>query len=191
MRLPFRLISPLVTLLFTHGTYAATLTVSADKFTYNPGETITLTIVGTIDPTVEFATNIDVRLEFTNAGFQSSTADQALKPVPIFGAQAGWTVGGTEGTLSGNSVTVFNQIQGLPPGGPFVNNFNGVDSAFITATVLLTMDSPALGQVDFGPLTNFFGIGLSLGTTFGIIPEPTTATLVALGVLALMTSRRR
>ena len=109
----------------------------------------------------------------------------------MFGAQTGWTVGGTEGTLSGNSVTVFNQIQGLPPGAPFVNNYDGVDTAYITATVLLTMGAALPVQIDFGPSTNFFGVGPGPGVTIEFIPEPTTATLLAMGLLGLMATRKR
>ena len=169
---------------------AATLTIAADATTYAPGATITLTVTGTIDPTAEFASNIDVRLDLTNATFVSSTADQALNPPPAFGPQTGWTVGGTEGTASGNSVTVFGQIQGLPPGGPFVNNYNGTD-AFITATVVATAGSPGTAEFDFGSLTNFFGVGGGAGTTVNVVPEPTTAALMGLGLLGLAAAGRR
>jgi len=174
----------IATLGFTTFANAATLTVVSDAVSYGPGSIITLTVVGTIDPTTESATNIDVRLEFTNLYFVNSVADQALNPNPPFGPQTGWTVGGTEGTVSGNSITVFNQIQGLPPGGPFVNNFNGVDSAFVSATVLLVRGAAGLAEVSFGPNTNFFGIGPGPGMSF-FIPEPATATLLASGLLAI------
>ena len=190
MRFSFRLIFPLAALLFAQSVYAATLTVTPDNTSFLPGETVTLTVTGTINPTIDLAPNIDVRLALGGGiTFLSSTADQALNPPPMFGPQTGWTVGGTEGTESGNSVTVFNQIQGLPPGGPFVNNFNGVDSAFITATVLVTLNGPGVFHIGFGPLTNFFGLSTGPAITL-FTPEPATATLVALGLLGLATTRR-
>lgn len=170
---------------------SATLTVTPDKMTYSPGETINLRVQGTINPTAELASHIDVRLDFANATFVSSRADQALNPPPMFGSQTGWTVGGTQGDLLGNSLTVFGQIQGLPPGGVFVNNFNGVNSSYITADVVATAGSPGTATFNFGSLTNFFGVGAGSGTSVSIIPEPSTATLLALGLAGCILTRRR
>jgi len=171
--------------------HAATLNVTPDSSTYAPGATITLTVQGNIDATAEATTNIDVRLAFTNSTFVSSTAENALNPPPMFGAQTGWTVGGTEGTLIGGEVTVFNQIQGLPPGGPFVNNCNGTfTDCFVTATVVFTAGSPGTAAFDFGALTNFFGVGGGSGVSVVVGPEPGTASLLALGLLGLAMRRR-
>ena len=195
MRFLLRRVLSLIAFLLGTVAHAATLTVVADQTTYSPGETITLTVTGTIDPQSELTPNIDVRLELSGPiSFISSTADNALNPPPPFGPQTNWTVGGTEGTLSGNSVTVFNQIQGLPPGGPFVNNAPGdFSSAFITATVLLQLTGiPLPGNpavADFGANTNFFDIGPGPGWSYSI-PEPGTALLLAAGLLGLAASRR-
>ena len=195
MRFLLRLVYFLIALFLVTVSHAATLTVTSDASTYSPGDNITLTVMGIIDPTSELTTNIDVRLELSGPiSFVSSTADTALNPPPMFGAQTGWTVGGTQGTLSGNSITVFNQIQGLPPGGSFVNNFNGVDEAYVTATVVLMLNGVPLPSnpavADFGVNTNFFGIGPGPGWSF-VIPEPDTALLLAFGLLGLRASRRR
>jgi len=177
---------------FATSVNAATVEITADSLTYSPGAPITLTVTGTINATAELTTNIDVRLAFTNSTFVSSTAEQALNPPPMFGAQTGWTVGGTEGTIVGGEVTVFNQIQGLPPGGPFVNNCNGSFTACsVSATVVLTAGSPGTASFDLGALTNFFGVGGGGGTSVTIIPEPGTAALMGLGLLGLVVAGRR
>ena len=151
--------------------HAATVTITPDALNYNVGDSITLTVTGTINATAELATNIDVRLSFTNSTFVSSTAEQVLNPPPMFGPQTGWTVAGTEGTIVGGEVNVFNQIQGLPPGGPFVNNCNGSFTACsVNAQVVFTAANAGTAEFDLGALTNFFGVGGGGGTTVTIVP---------------------
>ena len=169
---------------------AATLTVVADGTTYVSGSPITLYVVGTIEPATELATNIDVRLAFTNAGFVDSVAETALNLPPMFGSPQPWLVGGAQGNFAGNTLTVFSQFQGLPPGGPFFNNFNGT-TAFIASIVVAAAGSPGTASFDFGPLTNFFDVqGTGPGTTVNIVPEPTTATLLGLGLAGIAARRR-
>jgi len=177
---------------FATSVNAATLTITPDSTSYSPSQAITLTIVGTINATAELTPNIDVRIAFTNSTFVSSTSETALNPPPMFGPQTNWTVGGTQDQVIGGEVTAMNQIQGLPPGGPFVNNCNGSFTVCtLTATVVLTAGSPGTAEFDFGALTNFFGVGGGAGTTVTIIPEPGTAALMGLGLLGLIVAGRR
>lgn len=170
---------------------AASLTISADQEYYSQGEPITLTLTGRIDPTVDFATNIYVRLELSGPlTLVDSAADTALNPMLAFGPQTTWLVGGTQGSLSGDSLTVFDQLQGLPPGAPFVNNFDGVDEAYVKATVVLMMDGEGPAGADFAADTNFFGIDPGPGWMYAI-PEPTTAGLMGLGLVGLVIVGRR
>ena len=175
--------SLLASLIFASTAYAATLTVVADAATYGPGDPITLTVTGTINPTLEAATNFFVSLDVPgNVTFLSHTADQAFTP-GMFG-NANWSVGGVEGQVTGSELRVFDQIHGVSPA-PFGNNFNGVDTAFVTATATFYANAPGVVTFDFGGQTNFFGIsGASPGVSVNI-PEPATAALVALGLLGL------
>lgn len=191
-----RWILVLSTLFLAHGAYAASLNVSADAGTYQIGDPITLTVTGSIVPTMDAAPNFFVSVDLPpNVSFVSSTADTALNPPPMFGPQTTWAVGGIQGSvLTGNSLRVFDQIQGLPPGAPFVNNHSpDFSSAFVTATVVLTATGPGSNvPFDFGTLTNFFGInGASPGTTVNIVPEPASAALLSLGLSAIALGRQR
>jgi len=152
-------------------THAAQLKVVPDATSYSPGAAISLTVTGTIDPTSEAAWGIRVLLGFTNSSFVSSTAEGLKNPPPRFGPQSNWACCGGEGSA--------------------VNNFNGVDSAFVTATVLFTAGSPGTASFDFDAFNDFFDVqGASLGTTVNIVPEPGTAALMRLGLLGLAAAGR-
>ncbi len=175
---------------------SASLSVVADAASYTSGDAITLTVEGHINPTIgDATTNIDVRVSFTNSSFTSLSAETATNPPPMFGPATNWTVGGSQGTIDENgALTVFNQIQGLPPGGPFVNNCNGAfTDCFVSATVVMTAGAPGTAVFDFATFTSFFGEGPQAGTTATInaIPEPTTAALMGLGLLGLAAAGRR
>ena len=170
---------------------AASLTVTADQDSYRLGSIVTLTVQGVIDPTVDHTTNIDVRLDLSeNLTFMGLTAQTAKNPPPTFGPQTDWIVGGTQGHLTGNSVTVFNQLQGLPPGGTFLNNFNGLDEAYVTAEVVLMLDGEGPASADFGASTAFFGLGGGPGWAYPI-PEPDAVALMGLGLAGLALAGRR
>ena len=168
-----------ITLSFATNSSAATLTVTPDATSYTPGAPITLFVVGTINHQTELATNISVSLVFTNAGFVDSVAETAtggspFNPLP-------WTVGAAQGSFAGNSLMVFSQFEGLPPGGSFLNNMMG-SSASIAGIVVAEAGSPGTASFDFGPLTNFFDVqGAGPGTTVNIVPEPSSVSLLALG----------
>ena len=170
---------------------AASLTVSADAGTYTPGAAITLTVTGSINPFSEAAPNFFVTLGVPgNASFVSAVADQAFTG-GMFG-NTNWTVGSGESGVNAGVYSAFDQIFGTGAA-PFGNNYNGVDTATITATALFTAGAPGAAAFDFGSDTNFFGIsGASSGVTVTIVPEPTTAALMGLGLFGLaMAGRRR
>ena len=176
---------------FATVTNAATLTVSADAPSYASGATITLTVTGSTNPVSEAASNFLVTLGVPgNVSFVSASAEQAYTP-GMFG-NLNWTVGSGESAVNAGVYTVFDQTFGTGSA-PFGNNFNGVDESTVTATALFTAGAPGAAAFDFAGDTNFFGIsGVSSGVTVTIIPEPTTAALMGLGLFGLaMAGRRR
>jgi hypothetical protein len=156
---------------------AATLSIATDKTTYAPGETITMTITG--DSEGGTAASVIGRILNTGAGgtsFVSATQSQLIS----FGGFLPWVMGGTTGGK------VFDQVGGLSP--------LPVDN-LLTSTVFWTADT--LGVAAFDWLTSgtqplsFFGLTSGAGHTVTIVPEPTTASLMGLGLIGLAISGRR
>jgi hypothetical protein len=141
---------------------AVSLTVTSDKTTYSPGETITLTISGSLvgapaaTATIVTLTYDGVLTDSVSAGPQTQlTSAGGLFP---------WVLGAlipTEG-----ATTVINQIGGLSP--------LTVDQTSMTSQLILTAVAP--GTVNVGYLADtfdFFGlpVGSAVGTSFEIVSE--------------------
>jgi hypothetical protein len=162
---------------------AASITVTSDSSTYSVSDTITLTIIG------------DSMGVFDNAVLATLLYNEALVTEAAFGSQTQFTTAGflpwTVATIPCGVIpggcTVVNQLLGPSPG--------PVDQ-LLTAT--LTLHATALGTVNVtfdssgGPNTlDFFGITSAGGTSFTIVPEPTTAALLGLGIAGLTIAGRR
>ena len=193
---------------FATGASAATLSIVSDKTTYNPGETITLTVFGddqNATPT-----------------FGSIYGNILFDPNKVHGAQidgpggawtevivgTGWQVGTQDCAPDGpcNSTVqlgnypghmkVFDQINFAGTG-----TGDGLTGSQAFATVTLIAGA-VLGPVAINwdvagtaGGVSFFGMSpaSAVGTSFSIvpIPEPTTAALLGLGLVGLVLGGRR
>jgi len=173
---------------FATAASAATLTVVSDQGSYNVGDTITLTVTG--DASTNLADSLYGRLIYSAALTNTVASSQTVHTATfVVGTMAPSTITATTGGLNVGDgfADVFNQIIDLSP--------RTVDQLQI-ATATLVAEAAGIVTVDWssalGTELNFFGItNPHPGTTFTIIPEPTTVALLGLGMLGLVLGGRR
>lgn len=168
---------------FAMGANAASLTVVSDKSTYNVGETITLTVAGSDAGASAYA--VFGQLLYSGSGsVTGGTQSQANL--------GGWSKGGlANGAGFSDS---FNQVAGLVALTSTVLS-DVSNTPFSTVTVLAN----AFGVVNVAWNTNipsgfglsFFGLTNAPGTSFTIVPEPSTVALIGLGLIGLAMGGRR
>ena len=172
----------LVAFAFATTAGAATLSVVSNKTTYSPGETITLNVSGDGQGASAYA--VFGRLMYTGAG-SVTPQTQTQKAVGT-----AWTTGPlANGPGFSES---FNQIAGLSA---LTATSLPTKNPFSTITLL----AGAIGTVNVAWNTatgsgfelSFFGLTNAPGTSFTIIPEPTTAALLGLGLVGLTLGGRR
>ncbi len=183
---------------------AVTLVATTDEpmSGYLPGATVTITLTGTTDPLTETAASIDVRIAGT--GFASVSAETALGGTCLAFSgclpAGAWSVGGTQGTTLFGNFVAFSQIGGVVAG-PITNHMTAstaTGSPFYTGNstltaVFTTVAVPGTHDIELaGVGVGFFGISgpQNLGS-YTVVPEPTTAALIALGLLGLTAVGRR
>lgn len=162
---------------FATAASAATLSVVSDQASYNVGDTITLTVTG--DSQGAPTTQIIGRLDMT-AGLTTSVG-ATQTPHTSFGGGLPWS----QGILVNGAdfQTVFNQLGGVSP---FPVDQLQIATATLVASNIGTVNVTWNGNLDF------FGVGgAATGTTFNIVPEPTTAALLGLGLFGLAVAGRR
>ena len=177
---------------------AATLVASAPDAA--PGATVTITLTGTAVPyqvvalgPVDLAESIDVRI--VGAGFTSVSAETGTggSCVPELGCIPGaaYNVGGTQGTTVGGNFVAFSQIGGLAAipltnhmtvGVPFYTGESSLTAVFTTTAGAAGTYPIMLSNIGAG----FFDVsGSQQIGSYTVVPEPTTAALMALGLLGL------
>lgn len=172
---------------FATASAAATLSVVSNKLTYNVGETITLTVTG--DDAGSTAYGIFGKLNYSGALVDNGTRTQTL----LVGPYGKWTAGPLAQTDNGVAADsyAFSQIslysQGATNIGPST-----------LSTVTLIAKALGIVSVDWDTTNantalrlDFFGLTTASGTSFEIVPEPTTAALISLGLLGLAVVGRR
>jgi len=183
---------------------AATLVASAPDSAQ--GGLVTITLTGTTVPyspdgiaPIDTAQSIDVRI--VGAGFTGVSVETGTVGICIAATGcipgAAYQVGGTQGTTIGGNFIAFSQIGGLAVG-PLTNNMTvGVPfhtgESSLEAVFTTTAGGPGTYPIMLADLgVGFFGVsGSQQIGSYTVVPEPTTAALMGLGLLGLAVAGRR
>lgn len=162
---------------------AASVLLTADHASYNPGDTITLTATAVAN-SGETSTQVFGEILLSSPGTATVTGGSASQvALQSFGGFVTWVVGTNPCTST--VCTMMNQIGGLSPI-PVSN------TPLAIATATFTAANPGHIDVAWNASTfDFFGIVTPAGTHFDIVPEPTTAALLGLGLFGLGVAGRR
>jgi len=177
---------------------AASLLLTADAAVYAVGETIRLDLVATIDEadrdgSIFGRLTYDPRLADTLSSSQQqlSSSGQVIVGGEVVTVILPWTLGPLE--HGDGFVTLLDQTR---------LGSSGVDQTVLLASALLYAEAPGVldlrwivGAGSTPPFPSldldFFGVTNHPGVSVRIVPEPSTALLIALGLAGLVIGRRR
>jgi len=171
---------------FATAANAVSLVTTSNQGIYNPGETITLTVLGTTtDTPLTTDVNIIGRIVHTTAGVVSLN-NVVQTPMP------GWS-NGVNPACTTAECPVFNQITFPVANNPNVTGFALATSGYTAGptntsgwrVATFSWKTVGTGKLDFFGLTNAPGVSVT------IVPEPTTAAMLGLGLLGLALAGRR
>ena len=163
---------------------AATLTITSDKSTYNISETITLTVTG--DSEGGTSNGIFGTLEY--GGLVTANGGQSQNGLTSFGGNLPWFVGVLfVDAPHANTQDSFNQTPGATP---------FAADQLLVATMSFHADVAGVANFNWRTLAgneqlNFFGLTNANGHSVTIVPEPTTAALLGIGLFGLAVAGRR
>ena len=167
---------------------AATLMVEANQGgTYAPGDTVTLTVTG--DSQGASTTGIFGRLLFDNPNIGNLAATTATQTTLLALGTIPWLVGTS--TCNASTCDMFNQVGAFGATPAPASNLLVSTVSFIAGNAGTTANVSWETDPGTGFALDFFGITNSPGLTLTIIPEPTTAALLGLGLFGLAAAGRR